>query len=333
MTRSPYFLRSSTRFTMASTVPAIAPTPYHGLSTENAKRWLARLTQFVTLKGCKDEDALAMFGLLLRDSALDWFTCLDESVRKDFTQVKAAFLLRFQDVVPTWQRLSSFFTAKQEPTETVNDFTSRMSMRGSDLSLSSEQIVQATLAGLLSHIRPFVLQKDPTTVEEIRRAANQLATSVDSSRQEEVLMAVQGLADQLQQLTTTQESFADRLHSLSTTVNAASLDQSHSGRRGQPPPSPQKQGRRTWQKSSPPSQDGPSPWHRQPSQTQRACSGCGEYGHLRSYCHAQDLSCYNCGKLGHIARVCRSGRYVPPFHPTNPFLQSSGQHQNDQQPQ
>ncbi|PIK57744.1 hypothetical protein BSL78_05352 [Apostichopus japonicus] len=88
-------------------------------------------------------------------------------------------------------------------------------------------------------------------------------------------MAVQGLADQLQQLTTTQESFADRLHSLSTTVNAASLDQSHSGRRGQPPPSPQKQGRRTWQKSSPPSQDGPSPWHRQPSQTQRACSGCG----------------------------------------------------------
>ncbi|PIK33799.1 hypothetical protein BSL78_29383 [Apostichopus japonicus] len=160
---------------MASTVPAIAPTPYHGLSTENAKRWLARLTQFVTLKGCKDEDALAMFGLLLRDSALDWFTCLDDSVRKDFTQVKAAFLLRFQDVVPTWQRLSSFFTAKQEPTETVNDFTSRMSMRGSDLSLSSEQIVQATLAGLLSHIRPFVLQKDPTTVEEIRRAANQLA--------------------------------------------------------------------------------------------------------------------------------------------------------------
>ncbi|PIK49025.1 hypothetical protein BSL78_14131 [Apostichopus japonicus] len=223
---------------MASTVPAIAPTPYHGLSTENAKRWLTRLTQFVTLKGCKDEDALAMFGLLLRDSALDWFTCLDESVRKDFTQVKAAFLLRFQDVVPTWQRLSSFFTSKQEPTETVNDFTSRMSMRGSDLSLSSEQIVQ-----------------------------------------EEVLMAVQGLADQLQQLTTTQESFADRLHSLSTTVNTASLDQSHSGRRGQPPPYLQKQGRRTWQKSSPPSQDGSSPWHHQPSQMQRACSGCGEYGH------------------------------------------------------
>lgn len=48
-----------------ATVPAVTPTPYHGFSTENAKRWLPCLTQFVALKGCKDEDGLAMFGLLL----------------------------------------------------------------------------------------------------------------------------------------------------------------------------------------------------------------------------------------------------------------------------
>lgn len=77
----------------------------------------------------------SMSGLLLRDSALEWWSCLQDDSKLTFAKAQSAFLDRFKDTVPAWQKLSGFFTSKQAPEEPINNYTSRMGMEGTELKL------------------------------------------------------------------------------------------------------------------------------------------------------------------------------------------------------
>ena len=86
--------------------------------------------------------------------------------------------------------MAAIFQRKQLPSENVQDFISNLQHEGNLVKLPEEQIKQAILNGLSPDIRPFILQSDPQTIEEIQENARLLDGSTTKAKEQNSIISV-----------------------------------------------------------------------------------------------------------------------------------------------
>ena len=71
------------------------PSPFRGMTTEDAETCLRRFNNFCTYKDFNVDKSKALFKVLLVDSAGSWLESIDAATANDWTALQAAFKARY----------------------------------------------------------------------------------------------------------------------------------------------------------------------------------------------------------------------------------------------
>jgi hypothetical protein len=139
-------LRSSSRMSSAeqprSAESSLAPKPFAGATTEtdNAERWLLYLKKYIDYRHLRDDEALALFKLLLVDQAQDWLYALPEGQAGSFERLEEAFMQRFTpNPLQRYQKASHMWTRNQGPTESVDAYITALKTAANQIQFRDEQ--------------------------------------------------------------------------------------------------------------------------------------------------------------------------------------------------
>ena len=290
---------------------ALCPEMFSGTSNEDAPIWWRRFGLFSNVKGWSDNQSLQAFPLFLKGAAAIWYDSLGTEQRASFAQLSQAFKDRyFPDPTMRWARLDEFATRTQKARESVQDYTQDVLKKGHDLGKSEQELVEALVRGFRRDIRRYVMEKDPSTIEQVIRFAKMAQAFSESTPETE------GIAELAEQMKELKHQLAGEMAAIkSATVAAMQTD--FSGR-SPIPRQPIKQHtfrntpttRQTFHNSTAHPEGNPRqqttctpvPHYGQRSFT---CASCAGPGHRRSDCRFRDYKCAHCGVIGHIARACR----------------------------
>ena len=146
----------------------LAPEQFQGTSGADPEQWWKRFDHYSSFKAYKDVQFLAAFPLFLKDNELNWYEGLPEATRRNKNELRQAFITRYGPTQnQAWSKVAGIFQRKPLPGENLQYFISNLQHEGNLVKLPEEQIKQAILNGLSPDIRPFILQSDPQTIEEI----------------------------------------------------------------------------------------------------------------------------------------------------------------------
>ncbi|KAL3879836.1 hypothetical protein ACJMK2_032115 [Sinanodonta woodiana] len=244
--------------------------PFSGDGNTDAKLWLTRFQLLTTTKGLNDNKAKATLPLLLTDNALRWYMSLTQNIRDDFSLLQKEFLIRYgPDERVQWQRTAALYQTVQGASEKVEDFIANIVAKGTELELPQTQIKHIIINGLKPHIRQFVLQQNPETVDDLRQSARLAeVTTTDSTKEQQTLVAaIQRLEEKLEAMSVAVSSRPEFKHSL---------------------------------------RDG-GQWNKRTRQQTEVCGWCGRFsGHAKQNCPAYGKQCHKCRRFNHFAVACRS---------------------------
>ena len=96
-----------------------------------------------------------------------------------------------------WARLDEFATRTQKARESVQDYTQDVLKKGHDLGKSEQELVEALVRGFRRDIRRYVMEKDPSTIEQVIRLAKMAQAFSESSPETE---GIAQLAEQMKEL-------------------------------------------------------------------------------------------------------------------------------------
>ena len=325
---------------------ALCPEPFSGLESEDANIWLNRFELYTDLKGWGPDQIIKAFPLFLRDAAAVWYDSLPYAHKQSFIALKKAFSDRyFPHKTLRWVKLDEFNSRVQRPSETVMVYTQVMIKLGRDLDKSDREIMEAVVRGYKTHIRTYVLEKEPTSLEDALRYARVAEAfrteSIDSA-------AVNNINTQLKEL---KSKITQELASIREVTVAAALANNNSQTQGYSRPQPSPRGQRPlvshperprasfvqrehipsrqnndrdYRGQSRPGQDRVGQaqntrqqftrpqqayrTHRPVSYEQRRvqCMSCGQFDHPRAECPFYKAKCFHCGGIGHTQRICLS---------------------------
>jgi len=209
----------------------LMPPPFFGLQSEDAENWYRDLTNWCAYKKLDDNGKIGLMPLLLKGGARFWFDSLDATTRASFTQISTAFHEAYKrDEAIKWRDTADIWSLNQSPTQSVEDYISKVQQLALRAQMSDEQLRFSILKGLLPSIRQSVLQHDCATVAEIRRwsmiAEN--ATS-DIAKDSCVVDAVKRLEEKFNALYTTPVQSNARARSPSPRVHFADTQSKNFG--------------------------------------------------------------------------------------------------------
>jgi hypothetical protein len=323
---------------MAQHSSLLAPDVFRGTKNEEAEEWLQSVRHWLTFKEFTDAQSCTAIPVLLRDSALCWYTALPAATKTDIGQLTTAFLRRYKtDGITGWQDNAAIWTTKQLPSQSVDEYINLMEKKAAKTTAPDDQKRHAIIHGLRPAIRQQVLQHEIASIDQIRR----WATIAESSEQHDdkhsevstTLKAIQEQIASLQIRSLTQlERTSNRQRSPSLRVQ---FQPQPDYRDSRPPPSPPQ--RTTYYGPPPP----PPQWRRddqnydnsQPPHNynnnpggsgrrifnprfsnptaQGTCLYCKGRPHPRSLCPARNDQCKTCSKFGHWNRCCLSAAQRP----------------------
>lgn len=292
------------------------PPAFHGRTDEDVIDFFRYVERYATYKQMTTEERLAFVAILLRGAASDFYDTLQPRDRDTWADLKASFMARFgHSYAVQWRDVVNLFTLHQQPTETADDFISRVTGHAKHLPELDETIVRyALLNGLKPEIRSYVLQLSPTSLSELLQAARIGDTASSSHPSMTSLLSELHQSNQLhEQHQATLDSLTARLNKLSvSSVESPDYNQPRSGspsprrvrfndQRGRPPSTPYNSRQPYYRDFSPPRPRR----YQQPSAT--TCTRCGR-DHSSSRCPAMHARCLNCDQTGHFRIMCRRGR-------------------------
>lgn len=313
----------------------LTPEKFDGQFQENPQTsWWKRLTTYLTARQIKDAEAVNLVPLFLKDKALSWYNSLPSQITSDLTLLGSAFQNRFEPhQTHKWQLWDQLEARQQQPGEPIENYISDIQELAKRLSCDDTYTMQKIIRGLSPHVKPLVIQREPTNLTETISYARTLQhTAVDTASttntKDAIADALQPLTDQLQRLK------LDINTALNSNVHMATSD-AHYPRA---PRSPSPWRPRRDQQSSCTSSRSPTPtgrnrhvqyvmvqanpssrrtyprqrhFNNRPRQNERSfnrrrsCAGCGRQCPTRRQCPAWTLTCHKCNKVGHYASVCR----------------------------
>ena len=286
--------------------------------SDKAQEWLQYFQRYAAFKQLSENAALALFALLMRDTANTWFLSLPETVRNNYTQAVERFSTKFAPApITLWRRASELWSRDQRQEESVEQYFSDMMRKAREVNATADMTRYALMKGLRPTYRSYVIQQNPTTVEQLLDAAKVAEATISDAEPmgtPEILEAINRLERRVSAPITDQRRVSFR-------------------RASTPPPRPASRDRRDpptygtgW--SEPPRRpSAPQPGYgprrsegaftprapppmarRQPTTTllgQSGCTYCARI-HAPGQCTARGKSCRRCGRRNHFAICCRS---------------------------
>ena len=319
--------------------------PFSGESGNSAKSWFEDFELLCQHKGMNDAQKLATLPLLLKGPAKAWFRTLKEDSRDSLDNIRRAFTAMYgNDSASRYTRIRDFYSRKQGNSEATRNYITFMMESAIMLNLTELQGVQAIIGGLLPNIQVQVAKDAPETYEALIKASTAAETTIPKDDTTTSLaQSVAALAEQIQQLSTRQESLI-----AAAVVHDSPHHEEHRGRskerhvRFQNEPRDRTASRDRYERSNPrsrtpersrshyqhPAAHRPSPNSRYtsgrdiPDAGYRAntyndqrdftdrCHRCLSRNHRgnSASCWAYNVVCRACGRRGHAQVACRSAQ-------------------------
>ena len=316
----------------ASTVndSSLTPSPFSGLPKENCREWLNYYKRYVIFKQLPEQAAIALFALLMRGAANVWFTSLSDDERADLGHVMETFETKFSPApITKWKRASDFWSRDQRPQESVEEYYADMLKRVKDVGMEEETAMTryAIMRGLRPALRTYVMQQNPTSLDELVTAAKVTEATVTETTpavNSEILEAISRLEQRVtNSIPDNRRSASNRSPTPTRRDNYRRYDNrgptkggfsQAPAQRGAPqarawgPPTTQPP-RFTSYQTAPPQQlpQATAPPFGQQPPNQPGCTHCARL-HMPGNCVARGKLCRNCGKMNHFAICCRSQR-------------------------
>jgi len=287
---------------------------------------MLRFDKYSVFRGFSDQERLRLMAVLLRDEASDWYDNLEDAIKQSWLGLKDAFEQRFQhSEVLRWRKASDLWQRAQGVGESVDSYITSVRKLAKAVGVTGEQLRHAIQKGLRPQILAHVIQAQPTTVDDLVKAARvaeaaylvtATATASADVPLDRVVAELAANRIAAEQYTTELKKFTGQLSK--THVGQVSASRSPSPQRATAPrrvtfaDSAQQSGRQ----QSPGRGRGSAPFRRTTTPGQpttmtppMTCGYCGgKHQRGRQYCRAADVECFLCKRIGHFARVCRSAR-------------------------
>ena len=327
--------------------PSISPKPFSGNASDikSAERWLRYFEQYTLYRKLKDDESLALFKLLLVDTAQDWLRAIPTMHTRSLFYLMNAFRERyFPNELHKFRTATDMWSRTQKADESVDDFITAVRTAADQTDFKDEkQIGYCIIKGLKPALRLHVLQNTHDDLDQIIHSARVAEIAQNSAGEDSTVSDLTRTVSLLVEKLTTKDANTEHVSALptghpsdkSTTDNKYQQPRSTQSssapfRRRAPPP--RTVYRQQW--SSAPQQRNADYSNRaqfQPRQSAQIARSIPSYGQdtayqqqqrqtsaqrcpncLRSHaprqCSAFGLMCYNCGKRNHISRACRGPR-------------------------
>jgi hypothetical protein len=321
------------------TESGLNPPLFTGTGQQDAAAWHQNLLDFIDFKSVAADKRLPLFKIRLTGAALDWLLALPDDQKDTFEHLTTAFLERYRPKeLEKYRYAKELFSQKQEATETVDSFVTKLRKKAEIAGLDIKAQIFAALNGLRPEIASFVLEHPPlenlddvlkhARLAEITRGTTSRAS--DNTVAQHLLCISDEMAQmnaKLAQMTTSSAAAAAQGDTVSCNAFSEQRQQQQprgGGNTGSPfrPERQQTSGNRGFRNQGrtdrPPmamSGRGAGRVTQQPqtadnqAATRQQCSRCGRASHQNDlYCPMRDRQCFSCGKRGHAYRMCRSGR-------------------------
>lgn len=166
--------------------------------------WWNKLKIWLQYKRVPKEAAAAGVALLLKDGAFIWYSSLSDSEKNDFDQLEKAFKKRYiDDAIESWHEKIAFYKITQGPNQDFDDYYTQMIVASQRVKATEDQIITAILNGTKSHIKNFILQHSPQSLEDLHRLGNlaqkTVAPQVDKEAIQDLMAQTRLGLDQIKQ--------------------------------------------------------------------------------------------------------------------------------------
>ena len=152
----------------------------------------------------------AMLPIYFEGVALTWYKELPEEIKKDYEDLKDAFLNRFNSPDLKWVREQKVLERSQGPQESVDQYLNDMNTLCSTLEKEPNERMSLTLKGLRPEIKKFVITNRPKSLSELEswaRLAYQLGIGATDSASELLLQETRGLREEINELKASRSAY------------------------------------------------------------------------------------------------------------------------------
>jgi hypothetical protein len=152
---------------------SLLPPPFRGSTKEDALAWWTHFERYLKFKSLTTvDDIRALFAVLLRDGASDWYESLTaapttiQELKDKFADRYAASELR------KWSRASDIWSINQQAGESSDDYIMKVQKEAKQVGMTEDAMIRyAIIKGLRPAIRAHVLQVNPDTTDKLIIAA------------------------------------------------------------------------------------------------------------------------------------------------------------------
>ena len=283
-------------------VASLRPSPFRGMASEDADRWLKRFLSYAEYCNMDEEKKLRIFRLMVEGAAEVWFCGLADGIKQNWDLLQEAFNHKYIDANNlTWLKEQCLLNRVQSPRESVEVYITDVRQKCSQLQKGEAETKTIILRGLLPEIKAFVIGQQPETLDDLE-AKTRLAESIESMKPKSNIDRVnmlqetcdKNLGDLSKSLSALQEIVRQQSQDLQFVKNSI-----------------QNQGIRRRSFSQQPNFG---------RSFRPFCQRCKRLGHQTDNCvrrpQASDVVCYNCNQRGHLKRQCPRLKKNEPGRPT-----------------
>ena len=317
----------------------MAPPAFDGSADVNT--WINQFLAFARIRSWDNLEKTAALPCFFRGAAAAWFDVLEPHVVNSLTALCDAMRKRFgYHSSERWNMMAAWDKRVQGESESIDDYVMAVRKIGRNLQKSANDIRDKVARGLLSHLSEYVLEKEPTTLDEVVN----LAKKANSFMRRRDPMDQKGVAALTAQIAALRDSLDTNLGAVKEQVMAVTVQTedlkaqvTSGGAPQQPPPQPNVTPRPYQPQLPAPGQyqpqfpsPGPNPGNyrarpgppgrmgprhiRQGPPAPRGprmgygyryspCFRCGGT-HVPSSCPFLQYQCNTCSSVGHLAKMC-----------------------------
>ena len=224
--------------TLSNSNTQLVPQKFKGLINENAKDWIRQFENYCQYKEFNADKKMALFKVLLVDSAAVWYDSLSDDNTDTWAHVKMAFETRYNPPeFMKYQHANDLFNKKQGDMS-VDDFCAKMQRLANEVGADDLMLRFAVINGLNPEIRNHVTLAQPNTWTDLVKQAKvgEMCVPVVQPLDTTLAVKLEVIQDQLKQLTAEKA----KPRSVSPVCSAECSDRRDSSRSNSRPGSPRR---------------------------------------------------------------------------------------------